>query len=159
MKYLLGTLAALVLAAVVAGAVCYRLGGDPSLHAAAVKGDALGWLRADFHLTDAQFVAIRQLHESYAGTCEEHCRLILEATKARDAITAAQGTDAAAAVAAERKLQDLRLTCETAIARHVRQVAGLMSSADGGRYLALVLPKIAHFDHTGAPDLQLGHSR
>jgi hypothetical protein len=155
MKYLLGTLAVLLLAAATTGLVCYRLSCEPALHAAVAKGDAMAWLRADFHLDDRQFAAIRKLHEAYAPSCAEHCRLIQEATKACDAL---QGADPAAVAAAERKLQGLRFACETALSAHVRQVAALMSPEDGGRYLALVLPKIAHFDHTAAPDVQLNHS-
>lgn len=156
MKYLPATIAVLALAAAATGFVCYRLSCDRALHAAAAKGDAMAWLRTDFHLTNEQFAAIRQLHESYTGICAEHCRLIQEAAKARNALKTAGGSDLAAA---ERKLEELRTICETAIARHVRQVAALMSPADGERYLGLVLPKIASFDHTAAPDLHLNHTR
>jgi hypothetical protein len=124
------------------------------LHAAAAKGDAMQWLRTDFQLTDAQFAAIWQLHESYAGTCEEHCRMIREASRARAVLEAAQG-DAATLAAANQKVQELRQVCETAITRHVREVAALMPPEDGRRYLAMVLPKIAAFDHQAAPDLHL----
>ena len=155
MKYLLGTIAVLALLAAATGVFCYRLSADPVLHAAAAQGDALAWLRADFHLNDAQFDAIRKLHEAYAPSCAEHCRMIQEAAKAREAL---QGADPVAVAAAERKLQELRAVCETAIARHVRQVAAEMSPADGARYLALVLPKIADFDHLVAPDLRLNHT-
>ena len=65
--------------------------------------------------------------------------------------------DQAALAAAEARLQELRTNCETAITRHVRQVATEMSPADGARYLALVLPKIADFDHQAVPDLHLNH--
>jgi hypothetical protein len=157
MKYLLATILVLVLAATSAGILSYRMSCEPTLHAAATSGDAMAWLRTDFHLTDRQFSAIRQLHESYLGTCEEHCRLIQEATKVRDALKTAKAADPAEAAAAERKVQELRVTCETAITRHVRQVAAVMSPADGERYLTLVLPKIADFDHTVAPDLHLNH--
>jgi hypothetical protein len=154
MKYLLGTLVMLALVAAATGFVCYRLNCDPALHTAAKTGDAMAWLRADFHLDDRQFAGIKQLHDAYAPSCEEHCRLIQEATQARDAL---QTTDPVAAAAAGRKLQALRTTCETALAAHVRTVAALMSPADGRRYLALVLPRIADFDHTAAPDLHLNH--
>ena len=159
MKYLLGTIAAIVLAASAAGFVCYRLSCDSALHAAAEKGDAMQWLRDDFHLDDRQFAAIRELHNSYAGTCAEHCRMIQEATKARDTLAAARGGDPAAVSAREAKVQELRAVCESAITAHVRKVAALMSPEDGRRYLALLLPKIADFDHTAAPDLQLNHPR
>ena len=158
MKYLLATLAVLVLLAAAAGFVGYRTSCDPRLHTAAAKGDPMEWMRVDFHLTDTQFAAIHALHESYSGSCADHCRMIQEATKARNALTAAHSADPAALIAAEQKIQELRARCETAITRHVRQVAALMSPEDGQRYLDLVLPKIADFDHQAVPDLHLNHS-
>lgn len=158
MKYLTRTLAVLVLLAATAGYVCYRLSGDASLHAAATKGDPMAWLRADFHLTDAQYAAVQKLHQAYAGSCAEHCRMIQEATKARNALQSASRSDPTAMLDAEKKLQELRAHCETAITRHVREVAALMSPDEGQRYLALVLPKIADFDHRAAPDLKLNRS-
>jgi hypothetical protein len=155
MKYLGRTLAVLLLVAAAMGFVCYRLNSEPGLHAAAKKGDAMAWLQADFHLNDRQFAEIKKLHDAYAPSCEEHCRMIQEATKARDAIRATHQSDPATAAAAERTLLELRTTCETAIAAHVRKVSALMSPEDGSRYLALVLPKIANFDHQMAPDLAL----
>ena len=158
MKYLTRTLAVLVLLAATAGFVCYRMSCDPSLHAAAAKGDCMEWLRADFHLTDEQYAAVQKLHDAYAGSCAEHCRMIQEATKTRNALQAANRSDAAAMIEAEKNLQELRTHCETAITRHVREVAALMSPEEGQRYLALVLPKIADFDHRAAPDLKLNRS-
>lgn len=159
MKNLWRTLAILVLAAAATGFVCYRLSGDPALHAAIREGDAMAWLRADFHLDDRQFAAIKQMHDAYAPSCAEHCRLIQEAMVTRDAIAATHGSDAAAIAAAERTLEQLRTACETAIAAHVRKVAAVMSPEDGRRYLALVLPKIAEFDHQMAPDLDFKKGR
>jgi hypothetical protein len=83
--------------------------------------------------------------------------MIQEATRARKALELAHG-DKAALEAATSKIQGLRTICEGSIAAHVRKVAALMSPEDGRRYLALVLPKIANFDHTAAPDLRLSHS-
>ena len=157
MKYLLGTVAIVSLLAVGTAYVGYRMNCDPALHAAVAKGDTMEWLRADFHLTDEQFSAIRQVHASYAGTCEEHCRMIQEATRARNALAAAAGKPAAID-AANAEIQRMRQVCEGAIEDHVRRVAALMSSEEGRRYLALVLPKIANFDHTAAPDLRLNQS-
>lgn len=155
MRYLWRTLGILALVAGATGFLCYQLGSSPALHAAVKKGDAMAWLRLDFHLTDRQFAEIQKLHEAYAPSCEEHCRLIQEAMVARDTIAATYGSDPAAVAAAERNLEQLRTACETAIAAHVRKVAALMSPEHGQRYLALVLPKIAEFDHQMAPDLDL----
>jgi len=157
MKYLVSTLASIVLGAAIFGFVGYRLSCDSALHAAAEKGDAWHWLRQDFHLTDQQFAAIQGVHEVYAGSCVEHCRLIQEATKVRDAL-AAKTSSPAARVAAEVAVKELRSVCEHALTGHVQKVAALMAAEDGRRYLALMLPKIAAFDHATAPDLQMNHT-
>jgi hypothetical protein len=156
-KYLFATLGVIAVAAGATGVVSYRVSYDPALHAAAAHGDALEWLRTDFHLDNRQFAAIQALHAAYSGTCAEHCRRIQEATRLRQALLAEHSNPDAVA-AANRQLQDLRSTCETALDHHLRQVAALMSPEDGRRYLALVLPKIATFDHRAAPDLRLNSS-
>ena len=158
MKHLMHTLVILGLLAVITGFVCYRVGSDPSLHAAATKGDPMEWLRVDFHLNDAQYAAIHELHDSYAGSCAKHCRLIQQATKVRNALQTTQNADPIALIEADHQLQELRTHCATAITRHIRQVAALMLPVEGQRYLALVLPKIANFDHQAVPDLKLSHS-
>jgi hypothetical protein len=155
MKYLLVTSGLLIAAACGVGFVSFRLGGEPEIRQALSKRDALEWLRTDFHLSDAQFASIRKLHESYSSVCEQHCRAIQEAVAACDTLKGATQPDARAVAEAQRRIEDLRRTCETAIAAHVRQVAAQMSPAEGQRYLALVLPKIADFDHRAAPDLEL----
>ncbi len=157
MKYLVSTLALIVLGAAIFGFVCYRLSCDSALHAAAEKGDAWHWLRQDFHLTDQQFAAIQVVHQAYAGSCVEHCRLIQEATKVRDALTAKTSSPGPRA-AAELAVKELRSICEQALTVHVQKVAALMAAEDGRRYLALMLPKIAAFDHATAPNLQMNHT-
>jgi hypothetical protein len=157
MRFLLGTVAVITLLAASTGYVGYRMSCNPALHAAVSKGDTMEWLRTDFHLSNDKFLLVCQLHDSYAGTCDEHCRMIQEATRERDALLAAHA-DRAALDSANRRIQGLREVCEGSIATHVRRVAELMSPQDGRRYLALVLPRIANFDHTAAPDLRLRHS-
>ena len=154
-KYLLATLA---LIAAVAGAtwlVSYRMSTEPAIREAVQKRDALEWLRNDFDLSDAQFAAVRRLHDSYAVVCEDHCRAIQEAAQRRSALKAQASPEPAALAAAEKKLEELRMVCENAIATHVREVAAQMSEPQGRRYLALVLPKIKDFDHQGAADVRV----
>ncbi len=158
MRFLLASAALIALLAAATGFAGYRLCCDPALHAAATRGDTMEWLRTDFHLTGEQLAAVRRMHEAYAGTCGEHCRMIQEATRVRDALAAAHG-DAAAVAAADSRVREMRAVCEGALTAHVRRVAALMSPEDGRRYLALVLPRIAHFDHMAAPDLRLNPSR
>jgi hypothetical protein len=156
-RYVFATLALIVTAAVATCFLSYRACSDPAVSAAVRKGDALEWLRSDFNLTEGQFAAVKQLHESYGVVCEEHCRAIQEAARQRQQVRSQSPGDPAAVAAAEKKVEELRTVCETAIAAHVRQVAAQMSPEQGARYLALVLPKIKDFDHQGAADLRIEH--
>lgn len=159
MKHLWKTLAVLVVVAAAVGYGTFRLGSKPEVHAAVAKKDALAWLRTDFRLNDAQFAAIRKLHESYSVVCERHCEAIQEAAMRRNALKAEVTPDPVRVAEAERRFEELREICETAIAAHVREVATQMPPEQGQRYLALVLPKIADFDHLAAPDLGLNAHR
>jgi hypothetical protein len=123
MKHLWKTLAVLVVVAAAVGYGTYRLGSKPEVREAVAKRDALAWLRTDFRLNDAQFAAIRKLHESYSVICEQHCLAIQEAAMKRNALKAAATVEPALLQAAERRFEDLREICETAIAAHVREVA------------------------------------
>lgn len=153
MKNLVLSLLLIVTAAGAAGVVAFRTAGDPAVEQALSDKNALEWLRADFDLTDSQFAAIKKLHESYASVCDEHCRQIRAATRDLENLKSASQTDPAAIAAAESRLQQVRLTCETGIAAHVRRCAAEMSPEAGRRYLALVLPKISSYDHASAPDV------
>ena len=154
-RYIFATLAAIVVAAAATWFVCYESCGNPEVRAAAQKGDALEWLRSDFNLSETQFAAVKQLHESYAVECEAHCRAIQDAARVRQTLKAQSPTDATALAAAQQKVDELRVACETAIAAHVRLVAAQMSPDQGARYLALVLPKIKDFDHQGHADVRV----
>ncbi len=159
MKNRLISLALVVAVAAAAGVVAYRSGGDAALERALMERDAMAWLRADFGLTEEQFEAIRTLHEDYSVVCAEHCLEIQKASAALERLQSQEGAPAEAVVAAERRLEELRLVCETAIATHVRRCAAMMSAEAGERYLALVLPKIKDFDHQAPPDLGLNRHR
>lgn len=159
MKYLTLTLSLMAAVALAAGVVAFRATGDAAVQQALARQDPMEWLRADFQLSEAQFAAIKQLHDSYSVVCEAHCRDIQNATRARNALKATPGVDPAALLAAEQQLESVRVICETAITTHVRQCAAEMPPEAGERYLALVLPKIRDFDHEAPPDLQLNRHR
>jgi hypothetical protein len=154
-KHLISTLALVVVVAAATGFVAFRTTGDGAVARALAKQDAMEWLRADFKLTDAQFAAIKTLHDAYSVVCEEHCREIMRAVRARNDLKSAAPSDAAAIAIADRRVEQLRLVCESAIATHVRECSAHMSPEAGQRYLALILPKIKDFDHQAPPDLQL----
>lgn len=158
MKHLVITLTVLSLVAAAVGFTAFHTAGDADVKAALEQRDAMAWLRTEFSLTDLQYQRIKTLHDSYSLECADHCRAIQEAEQTRDALKAA-GADPARLAEANRTLQHLELVCETAIAAHVRRCAAEMSPAAAERYLALVLPKIADFDHRAPPDVGINPHR
>ncbi len=134
------TLVVVIAAAAVSFGIFFAMNDDPAIRRAAREGDAMAWLRAEFKLDDAQFAAIKQLHDDYGLVCSRHCAAIM-AAKRRHA--------PAAEVAA------LEQTCVNAMTEHFRRVAALMPPGQGERYLAIVLPRVSQYQHEGAPTLQV----
>ncbi len=119
--------------------VSYLVSDDPAIRAAAREGDALAWLRAEFRLDEAQFAAVRRMHEEFSIECSKHCAAIQEARERR---------------APAGEIAALEQFCVEEMTRHFRKVAALMAPAQGERYLAVVLPRIAGYSHQGAPDVR-----
>jgi hypothetical protein len=153
-NYRILTLLAVITVAAVAGTVCYRINSKPELRAAAQAGDPMMWLRTEFRLNEAQHARITELHQKYGSVCAEHCRLIQEAV---DAAAAARKVQAEPATLAQReqRVRELQQVCEQSIEKHCREVAACMPPAEGERYLAMVLPRLSGFDHSGPPNLDL----
>jgi hypothetical protein len=116
----------------------YYSNREDHLERARTEPVPVAWIREEFGLTDAQFASISLLHETYLRTCAEHCDRILAARAA--------GMPAAEIAVIESE-------CVDSMTRHFRAVAALMPANAGARYLDLVLPKIASFDHRTAPDI------
>lgn len=136
MKNLWITGGVVVAACALAFGVFFALNDDPALRAAARDNDAMAWLRAEFRLDEAQFAAIKKLHDDYGAVCGEHCAAIMAARERK-------------APAAE--VARLEKVCVDAMTGHFRRVAALMPAEQGERYLATVLPRVAGYTHTGAP--------
>ena len=137
-----------LLTLVIAAAVCalsfgafYALNREPAeMRRALSEGDAMAWLRAEFQLNDTQFAAIKKLHDDYRSVCADHCAAIMAAEKRH---------------APRAEIAALEKTCVDAMTAHFKRVAALMPPGQGERYLAIVLPRIADFDHRGAPNVQV----
>lgn len=115
---------------------------------------SLLWLRYEFKLPSDKMARIEKMHAAYQVVCDEHCRLVREA---RDEIKKLRAAPAEHCdiVATETKLAELDRNCVTSLEAHLREIAAVMGGDDGQRYLSVVLPRIAHFDHQGAPKLDL----
>ncbi|MEY4489502.1 MAG: hypothetical protein RIQ79_2010 [Verrucomicrobiota bacterium] len=152
MKYRLMTLVLLLALAAGAGAVSYYCLGGSTSHMSA-SDDSLVWLRSEFKLNNEQMRRIEALHLAYQDVCADHCAAIGEARgDLRELKTA--GAPETRIREAETKLTEVDTACRSSTEAHARAVAAIMGEEQGARYLAVVLPRLAHVDHTGAPDLQ-----
>jgi len=140
MRNLLVTLALALAVCAGVDAAFYAVNRDPDLRRAARENDAMEWLRTDFNLNPGQYAAIRTLHAEFARECSDHCSAIMAARRRGDS------------TASIARLED---HCVRAMAEHFHQVAALMPPGEGRRYLAIVLPRLADYDHGGAPNLRM----
>jgi len=138
-----------------AGGSTYFCLRKPMPVACAGENASLLWLRMDFNLPADKMARIAQMHGAYQSICDEHCRQIREARVEVKKMRAASA-EHCDIVAAEAKVAELDRTCVTSLEAHLREIAGVIGGDEGQRYLSIVLPRIAHFDHAGAPNLDLG---
>lgn len=112
----------------------YRLAGKlPQL---AGNSDDLEWLRAEFHLGDAEMGRIRKLHEGYLPLCQGYCAQV--AAK-RMELGKVLGSGTNNTQATEQILQDistLRARCQAEMLRHFAEISQVMPAGSGQRYLA-----------------------
>jgi len=113
------------------------------------SGSDITWIRDEFRLDEAQFAAIRGLHESYSAICARHCADIAAALDELSRLREEQAP-ADAVAAAEKRIRFLESVCNEATRAHLRQVAALMPEAEGRRFLALIDPFLAEAPHDGA---------
>lgn len=136
----------LFVVALASAAITYSLVGlrQPTLQN---RGSDLGWIRAEFQLDDAQFAAVRQLHDDYSGLCAQHCADIVAARAALTALPPGATTDRAVA---EQRVVDLEAICNDATRAHLRRVATAMPVTQGERFLRMVEPHLAQLPHDPA---------
>jgi hypothetical protein len=116
--------------------------------------DSLLWLRHEFNLSGETFARIEKLHAEYQVVCEDHCRAIRDSRSALKRLREAQAP-ASDVAAAETKAKQVDLICTTSLETHMREIADVIGGSEGRRYLSVVLPRIAGFDHAAAPGVDL----
>ena len=140
MKNWLITLGLAVVVGVAAYGVFFVGNDEPELRRAARAGDAMAWLRVEFRLSDAQAAAVKKMHDDFSVECGEHCGAIVDARTRK-------------APAAE--IARLEQVCVDAMTAHFERVAALMAPEQGARYLEIVRPRVAGYDHAGAPNVRV----
>jgi Spy/CpxP family protein refolding chaperone len=107
----------------------------------------LAWLKKQFHLTDAEYARITELHDAYLPACQERCRRIAaKDAELKELLTKTNSLSPEV----ETKLKEaaqLRVECQTAMLKHFYAVSQTMAPAQGQRYLAWVQEKTFLSDH------------
>jgi len=127
-------LSVLLASATIIGA-SYWVGKSVCCYQMAQNGDELEWLHREFHLTDSQMQAVRQLHQGYTPKCMEMCTQI---ATAKAELATLLNSDAGVTPEAEQKilqLAQLRAKCQTQMLHHFQDVSQAMPAEQGHRYL------------------------
>ena len=98
----------------------------------------MAWLKQEFHLSDAEFSRIKQMHESYLAGCAERCRRIDEKNSQLKRLLAVTNLVTPEIQAALIESARLRAECQKKMLEHFYQVSQTMPPEQGKRYLAWV---------------------
>jgi len=98
----------------------------------------LAWLKKEFHLSDAEFTRISQMHAAYLPQCRERCLRIAEQDRQLQQLldNATNMTPEIQNLLAQRART--RGECETEMMKHFLEVSRTMPPEQGRRYLAWV---------------------
>lgn len=101
-------------------------------------GANLAWLQTEYHLTDAQFARVRELHDEYQPKCMAMCRQIDEKNAELQSLLAATNAITPEIKQTLAESAQLRMECEQAMLAHFYEEAQVMPPEQGRRYLAWV---------------------
>ena len=142
----------LVLLAIVSAAgyfVAFHMATRSAKHCLAHPDGGMIWLRNAYHLSDAQFARVAQMHEEYRPTCARMCQRIAAANEKLAALIASSATVTPETEAALKEWALLQNECRLAMLQHVYAVSAEMNPEDGRRYLKratarIIVPGMAH---------------
>jgi len=99
----------------------------------------LWWLKEEFHLNDAEFKRISDLHAGYLPKCEELCSRI--ASKNAELRAILEKTDTVTPAIEEKlaEVAQLRAECQKNMLAHFLAVSRAMPPEEGKRYLAWIV--------------------
>ncbi len=159
MKYGWLTAGIIGLLALAAGCLSYVCFLRPAAAEKASDDDSLVWLRTEFKLSDSTFTRVKAMHESYEVICAAHCQAIADARRSLQHLRNT-GASQLEIDAAMKQTSRVDAECRASTEKHVEAIAAAIGGREGERYLSIVLPRIAVFDHSAPAtlDLQPHHS-
>ncbi|MEA3208830.1 MAG: hypothetical protein QOE70_1887 [Chthoniobacter sp.] len=120
----------------------YRCATAPT-HAMLARPDGgMEWLRHEYHLGDAPFSRIQQLHQEYAPRCDLMCEKIAKANARLAQLIKVNKTFSPEVDAAMKECVAVQAECRRALLEHVYVVSAEMSPEDGARYLQMMTARI-----------------
>jgi len=122
--------------------IYYRYATAPVRTMATQPDGEMEWLRHEYHLSDAQFARIQQIHRKYAPKCDHMCEQIGKANARLDQMILANKTYTPEVEAAMKECLAVQGGCRQALLTHVYAVSAEMPPADGARYLEMMKVRI-----------------
>ena len=98
----------------------------------------LAWLKKEFHINDAEFARICQMHESYLSGCAERCRRIDEKNEQLKLLLASTNNVTPEIEKILTEAAQLRADCQKKMLAHFYDVSRTMPPEQGRRYLTWV---------------------
>jgi plasmid maintenance system antidote protein VapI len=105
-------------------------------------GGEMEWLKREYHLSDAEFARIQQLHREYAPRCDLMCEKIAQANDKLDQLVSTNRAVTPEVAAALKECLGAQAECREALLGHVYAVSAEMSPQDGARYLQMMKARI-----------------
>ncbi len=112
--------------------------------------DPSGWMRQEFHLTDAQYAQVKKLDEAYYPHCAEMCDKIDQSHAALKNLILASGTMTPEVAAALQKDGAVEQQCRSEMLSHFYDVSQVMPPDDGKRYLRIMQAQVVEPENTAA---------
>jgi hypothetical protein len=98
----------------------------------------LGWLRQEFHLTDADYARVAELHNEYLSGCAKRCRLIDGKNEELARMLATTNTVTPQVEQLLIEAARLRADCQKAMLQHFYDISRTMPPDQGKRYLSWI---------------------
>jgi hypothetical protein len=105
-------------------------------------GGELEWLRAEYHLSEAQFARVREIHADYAPKCDVMCEKIAKANGRFHQLSAVNRTFTPEVDEAMRECARVQAECRQALLQHVYAVSAEMPPEDGRRFLKMMTARL-----------------
>ena len=130
-----------LIAAAAAYGCIYFVCTSPTRNLQQSEKPELAWLKDEFHLSDAEFKRVSELHAAYLPQCQEMCWKI-DAQNVQFQKLLAGATNVSPEIeGALAEASRLRADCQTMMLRHFMQVSQTMPPEQGRRYLTWVKEK------------------